>query len=181
VVLVLLSPNRLSLARLVTLIQSPMRFGGGQGLRKRNTSSLSVETSDDVTVQNEFEMEQVFSQYIHTCQTYRYIHINVCVSHHCHGVSETHFQKKNLNFWGLPWNTHRNTVRQSRSEGRLGCVPRPHDSVYSSHNMNQSCLSRLQYTDFPTGDWVRENPSLSSLSVITSLLVFFPPIFWGIL
>jgi len=46
VVTVLVSPNRLSLARLVTLIQSPMRFGlrigGGQGLRKRSTSGLSV-------------------------------------------------------------------------------------------------------------------------------------------
>jgi hypothetical protein len=78
------------------------------------------------------------------------------------------------NFWGLhsgipigiPY-----TV-----EGRLGwadCVPRPHGSAYSSHYLQQSCLSALQCADFATGLWVRLNLSLSALSLHTVPACFF--------
>ncbi len=66
-------------------------------------------------------------------------------------------------------------MRES-SKGRLGwsdCVPRPHPSEYTSHYMQQSCLSGLQYTDFATGHCVRWSRSCF-------FFFFFPQKNWKI-
>ncbi len=51
---------------------------------------------------------------------------------------------------------------------------RPHVSAYSSHYMQESCLSVLQYADFATGHWVWRKRSLP----VSPHIFFFFPVFF---